>query len=82
MIKGYTYGNHTEVDMSRGGAREGAGRPVGSTTGRKASNPTLSMRFPRFELEQIDRLAERLGITRTEWLLRLVRERLQETRPR
>ncbi len=68
--------------MSRGGAREGAGRPVGSTKAKKASNPSLSVRFPRFELEEIDRLAERMGVTRTEWILRLVRERLQQTRPR
>jgi len=68
--------------MPRGGPREGAGRPVGSTKPKKASNPTLSVRFPAFELEEIDRLAERQGITRTEWILRVVRNQLQQTRSR
>ena len=67
--------------MPRGGARPGAGRPKGSTKGR-TTNPTLSVRFPRFELSEMDRLADQAGITRTEWLIRVVRNQLQQTRRR
>lgn len=65
----------------KGGKRPGAGRPPGSKRGR-STNPTLTMRFPAFELSEIDRLAEESGITRHDWLLRVVRNQLQATRTR
>ena len=42
----------------------------------------ISLRIPPLELAEIDRLADRQGVTRTDWILRVIRNQLQTTRRR
>lgn len=68
--------------MPRGGLRVGAGRPEGSKSSNRKGSGQVNMRWPSDVLTEVDRLAEHAGVTRTEWVLRVVKERLQRFRPR
>lgn len=68
--------------MPRGGVRPRAGRPQGSKSSNRKPSGQVNMRWPPEVLNEVDRLAENAGITRTEWVLRVVKERLQAFRPR
>ncbi len=70
--------------MPRGGKRPGAGRPPGSVSGPRGPQRSgqINMRWPTDVLVEIDRLASRQGITRTEWVLKTVTRELQKFRPR
>lgn len=70
--------------MTRGGKRPGAGRPKGSTSRSQVHRPSgqINMRWPPEIIEEVNRLAERQGMTRTEWVLKTVTRELQKFRPR
>jgi len=68
--------------MPRGGVRPGAGRPTGSKGRNRKPSGQLNMRWPPDVLAEVERLAERQGITRSEWVLRTVMRELQVFRPR
>lgn len=70
--------------MTRGGVREGAGRPVGSKTKKELRKPSgqVNMRFAPELLVEIDRIADNQGISRTAWIVKTCRREIQKFRPR
>jgi len=67
-----------QVGVGRGGTRPGAGRPKSGTS----STLVLSIRIPRSELVDVERLAKRSNLSRQDWVMREIRRALQKSRPR
>lgn len=61
--------------MARGGKREGAGRPVGTKTGRTVEYKTISISALPEEVGTIKSLAEKAGKTVSRYLVELALER-------
>ncbi len=58
--------------MARGGKREGAGRPVGTKTGRTVEYKTISISALPEEVEIIKEAAKKAGKTVSRYLIELV----------
>ena len=60
------------VNVARGGKREGAGRPVGTKTGRTVEYKTISISALPEEVEIIKEAAKKAGKTVSRYLIELV----------